>query len=174
MPQTGRGMRNCLILAVAGLFLAACGPNADQEAQTAAAPVRLAVASLVKKPTWKKARCLCVGMFRNDTVEDFPKSVLKDEFAQYSWVRNWSECAPLYGRHKGLAQCKEGMTDYICSTAERDGLPAGTTRVICHVNGKNELLSDEYDVSGQGGSLVVHPISVKALPKLDEPDDTWK
>jgi hypothetical protein len=159
---------------VAGLVLAACGPSAEREAQTVAAPVRLAVTSLAKMPTWKTARCLCVGLFRNDTVEDFPAEVLKDEFARHPWLRKWSECAPLYGRSKGLAQCKAGMTDYICSTAERDGLPAGTTRVVCHVNGKNELLSDEYDVTEEGGKMVAHPISVKALPKLDEPDDHWK
>ncbi len=174
MPQTGRVMRNSLVLAVAGLLLAACGPSADHEAETAAAPVRLAVASLVNKPTWKQSRCLCVGLFRNDTVEDFPPNTLKDEFARHPWLRKWSECAPLYGSRKSLVQCKAGMTDYICSTAERAGLPAGTTRVICHVNGKNELLFDEYDVTQQGSGLVVHSVSVKALPKLDEPDDTWK
>lgn len=174
MPQTGHRMRNCLVFGVAGLLLVACGPGGDREAETVAAPVRMAIASLANNPSWKQDKCLCVGMFRGDTVEDFPPEVLKETFARHPFVRNWSECAPLYGRSKGLAQCKGGMRDYICSTAEREGLPAGTTRVICHVNGKNQLLSDEYDVTRQDEGFVARPINVKALSTPDLPDGNWK
>ena len=167
-------MRNCLILGFAGIVLAACGRDGDNEAETNAAPVRLAVVSLVKNPALRRDKCLCVGLFRGETVEDFPPAVLKATFAAHPWVRNWSECAPLYGSSKRPAQCKGGMTDYICSTAQREGLPAGTTRVICHVNGKNQLLFDEYDVMRQGGGLVAHPVSVKALSTPDLPDGNWK
>ena len=173
MPQTGRRVRNCLVLAVASL-LGACGPGGDREAETAAAPVRVAVASLPSNPLWKKDKCLCVGMFRGDAVEDFPPEVLKATFASHSFVRNWSECAPLYGHSKGLTQCKGGMTDYICSTAVREGLPEGTTRVICHVNSKSQFLADEYDVTRPGEGYVAHPIRVGALSTPDLPDGNWK
>jgi hypothetical protein len=162
-----------LVLAVAGLFLAACGPRGDHEAETVAAPVRMAVASLVNNPGWKKDKCLCVGLFRGDAVQDFPPEVLKATFASHPWVRNWSECAPLYGHNKGLAQCKGGMKDYICSTAVLEGLPEGTTRVICHVNGKNQLLADEYNVRVDDGRFGVRALSAKALSTPDLPDGNW-
>lgn len=170
MPQIGRWLRTSLLLASAGLMLVACGPSGDQEAETTAATIRHTVATLEKNPKWPKDKCLCVGLFRGEAVEDFPADLLKSEFSRHAWVRNWSECSQLYGKKKGLAQCKAGMSDYICSTAERKDLPAGTTRVLCHVNGKNELLFDEYDVTRQEDGLQVKAVNVKALYKTYEPD----
>ena len=168
MPQIGYGLRNSLSLAMAGLLLVACGPKADPEAELAAAPVRHAVATLEKSAKWQKGKCLCAGIFRGETVEDFPAGLLKAEFDSHPWLRNWSECSVHYVKKSGIPQCKAGMTDYVCSTAVRPDLPAGTTRVLCHVNGKNELLFDEYDVTQQEDGLSVKPISVKALYKTYE------
>ena len=164
MPHFARAMRTGSALAAVALVLASCGRNTQREAELSAAPVRHIVAALSQHPNWKPGKCLCVGQFNGDAVEDFPADVLKVEFTSHPWVRNWSECAPYYGRARGLAQCKEGMTDYICNVAERTDLPSGTTRVQCHINGKDELLFDEYDVSDDG--LVVHPVSMKASAKL--------
>jgi hypothetical protein len=165
MPQFERGLRTGLALAAA-LILTSCGRNAQHEAELSAAPVRHIVAALSQHPNWTPGKCLCVGQFTGDAVEDFPAGVLKAEFASHPWVRNWSECAPYYGRTRGLAQCKAGMTDYICSVMERSDLPSGTTRVECHINGKNELLFDEYDVADDGQR--VRPVSLKASEKLHE------
>jgi hypothetical protein len=165
MPQIERVLRTGLALATA-LMLTSCGRNANQEAELAAAPVRHIVAALSQHPNWKPGKCLCVGQFTGDAVEDFPTGILKPEFSSHPWVRNWSECAPYYGRSHGLAQCNAGMTDYICSVTERSDLPSGTTRVECHINGKNELLFDEYDVAADG--FVVRPVSLKASEKLRE------
>lgn len=166
MPQFKRALRMGLALAVAALVLTSCGRNEQREAELSAAPVRHIVAALSRHPNWKPGKCLCVGQFNRDAVEDFPADIFKPEFASHPWVRNWSECAPYYGRTRGLAQCKEGMTDYICSVTERSDLPSGTTRVECHINGKNELLFDEYDVTSGDGSLAVRPVSLKASEKL--------
>lgn len=169
MPQIRRGVKNSLVLAMAGLMLAACGPKSDPEAELTAAPVRFAVSALEKNAKWQKGRCLCAGIFRGEAVEDFPAGLLQAEFSSHPWLRNWSECSVHYGKKQGLAQCKAGMTDYICSTAVRSDLPAGTTRVLCHVNGKNELLFDEYDVTRQEDGLHVKPINVKALSTVSQP-----
>lgn len=168
MPQIAGKVKNAVVLALLGLMLAACEQNADREAETAAAPVRHVVTALAKSPQWAKGKCLCAGLFRGEAVEDFPAGLLAGEFKAHPFLRNWSECAALYGKKQGLSQCKAGMIDYICSTAERADLPAGTTRVMCHVNGKNELLFDEYDVTRQEDRLTVTPISVKALYKTYE------
>lgn len=165
MPQIVHVLRTGLALAAA-LILTSCGRNAQHEAELSAAPVKHIVAALSQHPNWKPGKCLCVGQFTGDAVEDFPSGVLKAEFARHPWMRNWSECAPYYGRVHGLAQCKEGMADYICSVAERSDLPSGTTRVECHINGKNELLFDEYDVTDDGQQ--VRPVSLKASEKLRE------
>jgi hypothetical protein len=166
MPQLGSMMRRGLVLAAAALLLASCGRNAEREAELSAAPVHRVVAMLSQHPGWKQGRCLCVGQFTGDSVEDFPAGLLAAEFARHNWVRNWSECAPNYGRLKGIAQCRAGMTDYVCSVADKADLPSGTTRVECHINAKNELLFDEYDVSRGDGGLVVHPVSLKASERL--------
>jgi hypothetical protein len=158
-----------MLLLAGVLVLAACDQGARREAETSAAPVRQLVEKLSAHPNWHKQppRCLCVGLFRADDVADFPGGVLDDVFSRHRWVRNWSECAPMYGKKKGLADCRGGMIDYICSTVERTGLPAGTTRVECHVNGENELLLDEYDVARNDSGLSVKPVSKKASAKLE-------
>ncbi len=166
MPQFGSAMRRGLALAATALMLASCGPNPQRQAELSAAPVRAVVAMLSQHPNWKPGRCLCVGQFNADAVEDFPAGLLSAEFAAHKWVRNWSECAPNYGRAKGIPQCHAGMTDYICSIANRADLPSGTTRVECHINAKNELLFDEYDVSEGDGGLVVRSVSQKATDRL--------
>ncbi len=174
MAQFASALRRGLALAGAVLLLASCGRSAQREAELSAAPVRRVVAALSQSPAWQPGRCLCVGQFTGDAVQDFPPGLLTAEFAAHKWVRNWSECAPNYGRVKGLAQCPRGMSDYICSTSEAAGLPSGTTRVQCHVNGKNELLFDEYNVSRRGGQFVAHPVSLNATRKLktvETPDE---
>ena len=158
--------RTLLVLAAYAL-LAGCGPGERREAELAAAPVRRVVTALSVHPQWQAGQCLCVGLFRGETVEDFPAGILDVEYARHRWVRPWSECAPLYGRKKGLAGCEGGMTDYICGVAERHDLPQGTARVRCHVNGKNELLLDEYDVTG-GDSLAVKRVLSNAFDRLHE------
>ena len=132
------------------------------------------VEKLSARPDWQRQppRCLCVGLFLNDDVADFPSGVLDDVFARHRWVRNWSECAPMYGKKKGLDDCRGGMADYICSVAERPGLPEGTTRVLCHVAGENKALQDEYlqdefNVVRQDSGPVAHPVSLKASAKLE-------
>lgn len=168
MPQLGRALRTGMMLVLG--VLAACGRSEQREAETAAAPVRHVVDRLSNQAKWLKvpAKCLCVGLFRGDDVVDFPAGVLGDEFARHRWLRNWSECAPMYGQKQGLADCRGGMSDYICSVADRPDQPAGTERVMCHVNGENELLLDEYDVMRNDNGLVVHPVSLKASAKLHE------
>lgn len=166
MPQVTPALRTGMVLAAAALLLISCGPNDQRQAELSAAPVRRVVAMLSLHPNWKPGRCLCVGQFNKDAVEDFPAGLLSAEFTAHKWVRNWSECAPNYGRAKGIAQCGAGMTDYICSVAEKPGLPSGTTRVECHINAKNELLFDEYDVSTGDDGFVVRPISQKASERL--------
>ena len=168
MPQLAHALRTGL--ALGALVLAACGRGGEREAEAAAAPVRQLVDRLSTHPNWLKqpAKCLCVGFFRGEDVIDFPAGILDDEFARHRWLRKWSECAPMYGRKHGLAVCRGGMSDYICSVADRPGLPQGTMRVMCHVNGENELLLDEYDVSGNEGALSVRPVSQKATSKLHE------
>jgi hypothetical protein len=170
MPQLAHALRTGSALLLGALVLAACGRGDQREAEAAAAPVRHVVDRLSTHPNWLKqpAKCLCVGLFRGEDVVDFPAGSLDDEFARHRWLRNWSECAPMYGRKHGLADCRGGMTDYICSVADQAGLPPGTVRVMCHVNGENELLLDEYDVSGSEGALSVRPVSQKATSKLHE------
>jgi len=99
--------------------------------------------------------------------------VLDGEFASHPWLRKWSECAPYYGRAKNLKGCSAGMTDFICSVVERSDLPKGTARVLCHVNGEDEALQqeylqDEYDVTLDNGAYRVRPVSLKGTGKLHE------
>jgi hypothetical protein len=155
------------------MLLAACGRNSQREAEIAAAPVRQLVAQLSNHPKWRdgQGRCLCVGLYREETVEDFPAGLLNAEFSRHHWVRNWSECAPYYARAKGMKDCHGGMTDYICSVADRPGLPSGTSRVLCHVAGQSEALQkeylqDEFDVTSQNGTHTVHAVSLKATGML--------
>jgi hypothetical protein len=170
MPQIRVRVKTSLALLMAGFLLGSCGKPADREAELVAAPIRYAIADLAKNPKWEKGRCLCAAIFRGEAVEDLPKDLLQAEFATHPWVRNWSECAVHYGKKDGIAVCKAGMTDYICSTATRNDLPAGTTRVLCHVNGKNELLFDEYDVTRQEERLTVKVLSMKSLTKTYDKD----
>lgn len=165
MAQFARALRTGLALATL-LLSAACGRSQSEEAEVSAAPVRHAVAALSQHPSWKKGKCLCVGLFAGDAVKDFPPALLAAEFRQHRWVRNWSACAPDYGRSKSLKLCPGGMADYICSTAEKPDLPSGTERVVCHVNGKFELLLDEYDVMRGAGGLEARPVSLKAFVQL--------
>lgn len=74
----------------------------------------------------------------------------------------------MYGRKSGLADCRGGMADYICTVVERADLPAGTSRVECRVNGENELLLDEYDVVRNDRGFYVRSVSLKASAKLNE------
>lgn len=175
MPQLGRGLRTGMLVGVA-LLLAACGREAEREAETAAAPVRQIVARLSNHPEWQGGaeKCFCVGMFRGDVVEDFPAGLLAAEFSRHRWLRNWSECEQHYGRATRLKGCGGGMTDYVCSVAERSDLPAGTSRVLCHAAGESkalqaEYLQDEYDVTRNDNTLVVRPVGQKATAKLLAP-----
>jgi hypothetical protein len=172
MPQLARALRMGMAL-TAMLALAACGRSEEQEIAVSAAPVRHVVASLAQHGAWKSGNCLCVGHFREDVVEDFPAGVLDGEFARHPWLRKWSECAPYYGRAKNLKGCAVGMTDFICSVAERSDLPKGTARVLCHVNGEDEALQqeylqDEYDVTFDNGTYHVRPVSLKGTGILHE------
>jgi len=140
-----------------------------------AAPVRHVVASLSHNGAWKPGKCLCVGHFREDAVEDFPAGILDAEFAGHPWLHKWSECEPYYGRANNLKGCGGGMVDFVCSVSERTDLPSGTARVLCHVNGQSEALQregylqDEYDVTlADDGQYVVHPVSLKGTGKIHE------
>ena len=160
MPYTARALRMGMVL----LALAGCGRSADEEIALSAAPVHTVVAALSKPGAWKPGKCLCVGHFREDAVEDFPAGVLDAEYAAHPWLHKWSECAPYYGRVQGPMGCAEGMTDFICSVSERSDLPKGTARVLCHVNGESEALKwqylqDEYDVTFANGRYSVRPVS---------------
>ena len=173
MPQLGRRLRTGTMLLAYAVLLAACGQEARREAETAAVPVRQLVAQLSNHPKWRdgQGRCLCVGLYREEAVEDFPAGLLGAEFARHHWVRNWSECAPYYMRAKGLKDCGGGMTDYVCSVASRTDLPSGTSRVLCHVAGQSkalqtEYLQDEYDVTNRDGAYAVHAVNLKATRKL--------
>jgi hypothetical protein len=155
------------------VLLAACGRESRREAETAAAPVRQVVAQLSSHAKWRngQGRCLCVGLFREEAVEDFPNGLLNDELSRHSWVRKWSDCAPYYARSKGPKGCEGGMTDYICSVANRTDMPSGTSRVLCHVAGQSkalqdEYLQDEYDVTNRDGAYSVRAVSRKAMSKL--------
>jgi len=173
MPQIGRGLRWSLVPVLA-LALAACGRSADKEVALSAAPVRQVAASLAKNGAWKPGKCLCVGHYRDEAVEDFPPGLLDAVFAKHPFLRKWSECEPYYGRVAKFKGCEGGMTDFICSVAERSDLPSGTARVLCHVNGESEALQkagylqDEYDVTEEGGSLQVHPVSLNGTGKIHE------
>jgi len=167
MPS-GKLERTLLVLAACAV-LAGCGGNGRREAELAATPVRQVIASLSVHPHWQAGRCLCVGHFHGKTVEDFPDGVLDDVYAKRPWIRRWTECAPLYGQKKGLPQCRVSMTDYICGVAAKQpDLPKGTTRVRCFVNGANELLIDEYNVTEEGGRFAAKRIVSKAFDKLHE------
>jgi hypothetical protein len=173
MPQIGRGLR-WRLLAILALALAACGRSAHKEIELSAAPVRHVVASLAKNDQWKPGKCLCVGHYRDEAVEDFPPGLLDAEFAKHRFLRKWSQCEPYYGRAAKAKGCEGGMTDFICSVAERSDLPSGTARVLCHVNGESEALQkagylqDEYDVTEENGSLVVKPVSLNGTGKIHE------
>jgi hypothetical protein len=158
-------------MALIALLLAGCGRSKEEEIAISAAPVRYAVAALAQHRV--PGRCLCVGHFRADAVEDFPAGVLEAEYARYPWLHKWSECEPYYGRVQGPMGCSEGMTDFICSVAERKDLPKGTSRVLCHVNGESEALKwqylqDEYEVTKADGRYRVRPVSLKGSGQLDE------
>ncbi len=174
MPHFGRWVRTGLLIAAA-VLVTSCGRSKDEETALSAAPVRhvVALASLAGK--WQPGKCLCVGHFREDTVEDFPAGLLREEFARHPWLRNWSACDAHYGRPKSFKGCEGGMTDFICSVSERSDLPSGITRVICHVNGQSEAmqregyLQDEYNVTkGDDGEYVVLTVSSKASDKIHE------
>lgn len=173
MPQLGRRLRMGTLVAAA-LVLAGCGQSDRREAETAAAPVRQVVERLSNRPEWVTGKCLCVGMFREDAVEDFPAGLLQPEFARHAWLHNWSECEPHYSRPDRLNGCGGGMVDFVCSISERRDLPQGTTRVLCHVNGQSEALQkegylqDEYDVTLKDGRYVARPVSLKGTSKIHE------
>jgi hypothetical protein len=173
MPQIGRAARLCFVGLLATM-LASCGRSAEQETALAAAPVRQVAASLARNPAWAPGRCLCAGHFRDEGIEDFPPGLIDGEYARYPFLRKWSECAPYYGRVANFKGCEKGMTDFICSVADREGLPKGTARVLCHVNGESEAmrkagyLQDEYDVTEKDGALSVKPVSLKGSGKINE------
>jgi hypothetical protein len=161
-------LERTLLMLAAFALLSGCGPDERREAELAAVPVRSVVAALSVHPRWQGGQCLCVGHFRGETVGDFPEGVLDGLFARRRWVRRWFECAPHYGQKNGLADCRAGMTDYICGVAKHPGLPEGTTRVTCYVNGKNELLIDEYNVTDEGGRFSAARVVSKAFDRLHE------
>lgn len=171
MPQFARGMRTGLLIAVAVLVIS-CGRSKDEETALSAAPIRHVVASAASK--WQPGKCLCVGHFREDAVEDFPPGLLDAEYARHPWLRKWSDCEASYGQAKRLKGCSGGLTDFICSVSERNDLPRGVARVICHVSGESEAmqregyLQDEYDVTADDGRYTVHPVSQKASDKIHE------
>jgi len=174
MPQIGRGLRWCCAGALLLGTLASCGRSARQEVELSAAPVRHVVAAIAKSGSWKPGKCLCVGHFREEEVEDFPAGLLDAEFARHSFLRKWSECAPFYGMVKKPKGCAAGLTDFICSVSERSDLPKGTARVLCHVNGESEAmqkagyLQDEYDVTEDDGTIRVRPVSLKGSGQIHE------
>ena len=159
--------RTLLVLAASAL-LAGCGPNERREAELSAAPVLKLVDSLAVHPKWQEGRCLCVGHFLGEAVEDFPEDMFAGLYARHRWLRRWTECAPLYGKKKGLPMCRVSMIDYICGVTEHPDLPKGTSRVKCFVNGKNELLIDEYNVTEKGGRLEAARVVSTAFQKLHE------
>jgi hypothetical protein len=161
-------LERTLLLLAALAMLAGCGPGERREAELAAAPVRQVLDNLASHPKWQAGRCLCVGLFRGEEVEDFPAGLLDEEYAKHRWVRRWSSCAPLYGMAKGLPGCAGGMTDYICGIAEASDPFGGKSRVKCHVNGKNELLTDEYDVTETDGRLAAARVVSTAFNRLNE------
>ena len=174
MPQIGRGLRWCCAGLLLAGSLAACGRSARHEAEVSAAPVRVVAAAIAKSGQWKPGKCLCVGHFGNEAVEDFPAGLLDAEFARHSFLRPWSACAPYYGMVKKPKGCGAGLTEFICSVSERTDLPKGTARVLCHVNGESEAmqkagyLQDEYDVTEENGVLVVKPVSLKGSGQIHE------
>ncbi len=175
MPQIRSGsLLRLRLLPVLVLLLASGCDRADQDVARAAAPVRIVAASLAKNPQWKPGKCLCVGHYREDAVEDFPAALLAGEFARHRFLRNWSACEAFYGRVAKAKGCEAGMTDFICSVSERTDLPSGTARVLCHVNGQSEALQkagylqDEYDVTDKDGTLVVSPVSLSGSGKIHE------
>ena len=175
MPQLAHALRTGSALAVCALVLAACGQEVPREAAQAVAPVRLVVDQLSRHSKWRDGagRCLCVGFFRDEDVEDFPASLLDDMRARHAWVHNWSECAPYYGRKANLNGCGSGKTDYICIVAAGSNSPPGTARVLCHAAGdskalQDEYLQDEYAVSEKDGTFAARAVSQKALVKLYE------
>jgi len=170
LPKPERTLRMAVALLAGLVILAGCGQRERREAEVAAAPVRHVVEQIAAQ-RWplKPGRCLCVGFYRDEGVGDFPSGVLDDQFARHRWLRNWSECAPLYERKNGLAGCQAGMTDYVCGVVPRPGQPPGKARVLCHVNGRNELFADEFDVArDDAGGLAVTAVTLKAAPKLHE------
>lgn len=174
MPYFGRGMRTGLLLA-ATFLVTSCGRSQDEETTASAAPVRQVVALLALRGGLPAERCLCVGHFREDAAEDFPAGVLDGEYVRHPWLRKLSTCEAYYGRAKRLKGCSQGLTEFICSVSERSGLPRGTMRVVCHVNGESEAmrkegyLQDEYYVTKSAdGSYVAGAISQKGSDKIHE------
>lgn len=170
MPQFSPLMRWSLALL---LLAAGCGRSPQEEIALSAAPVRHVAAKLSQSGKWIPGRCLCVGHFREDAVEDFPAGVLDADYAAHPFLRKWSDCAPYYGRAKSLKGCEEGMTDFICSVSEQAGA-SGAARVLCHINGESEAmqkegyLQDDYDVTKKDGGYEVHPVNVKGSAKIHE------
>jgi len=174
MPQIGRGLRWCCAGVLLLGSLAACGRSERREAEVSAAPVRVVAAAIATSGKWRPGRCLCVGHFRDEAVEDFPAGLLDAEFARHNFLRPWSACEPYYGMVKKPKGCAAGLTDFICSVSGRTDLPKGTTRVLCHVNGESEAmqkagyLQDEYDVTPEGDGYRIRPVSLKGSGKIHE------
>ena len=174
MAQMDRRLRTGMVVFAGLALLAGCGQNVPQETAQAVAPVRLVVDQLAKHPTWRDGagRCLCVGHYREDGVEDFPPGLLDDMRARHAWVHNWSECAPYYGRKIKLAGCGGGTADYVCTVVARSNAER-TARVLCHAAGENKVLQDgflqdEYDVSEKDGAFTARAVGQRALAKLYE------
>lgn len=173
MAQLSRAWRTGMALG-AVLFVCACGRSEDEEIGASAAPVRHVASVLAQRRAWTPGKCLCVGHFREDAVEDFPAGVLDAEFARYPWLKKWSACAPYYGRAKDLKGCEGGMTDFICSISEKAESSSGALRVLCHVNGESEslrregYLQDEYDVTRGDDGYRVTPVSLKGTHRIHE------
>jgi hypothetical protein len=162
----------CSSLAVL-LLAGGCG-RAHKEIAIAAAPVHDVAVRLSKNPQWGPGKCLCVGHYRADAVEDFPAGLIDADLARYPFLRRWTACEPYYSRAAKAKGCEAGMVDFICSVAERKDLPKGTARVFCHVNGQSEALQkagylqDEYDVSEKDGTLTVTPVSLSGSGMIHE------
>jgi len=123
---------------------------------------------------WKPGKCLCVGHFREEAVEDFPAGLLDTEFARFGFLRQWSTCAPYYGMVKKPKGCGAGLTEFICSVSERTDLPKYSPRALPRQR-RNEamqkggIFARRIRLSARRAKgYRVHPVSLKGSGKIHE------